>query len=337
MKPQVARFLQAYAWLMKMYPSRYQREFADERQQAFTQALEEAMQQGCRAPYLLALRELQDYPASVIRANLRELEAIMKTIGTNLQEERFSWIGLLFGMWPFFFLGPLMAIMPYLPRQATNLLRFNSPLWLATGCLSLLIGIILGWRMNFPSWVYPYLVIPYFILLIYLFERLIILLNGLLRLPALSRFDPWVSILILLVAILGSGAAALFLVSRFSSTRKIYTDIRNDWTRLTFGMFTYLAFVTGFYGGDHPPAFGPAVWLPPVIVLLGAVAYLLSRGRRMHSIVLIVTLGMSILGRAAFPTDETWDISAIGIILILILFSPALVGLSPRTRRPQKI
>lgn len=325
----VARLFKAYACLMKFYPSRYQSEYGEERQEVFALALEEANGRGNRALFHLVLCELHDFPFSAIRANLRELEVMMKTIETKLGDEHLSWLGLLLGVWPYLFLGPVMAILPYLPRPAERFLDLNSPPWLVTVGLSLFIGIFVGWRKDFPRWVYPYLVILFFAIVIPLLGSLGWGSLGWLESLVPARINPWISTAILLVTIIGLGAAALFLLSRIPATRKIFYDVRNDWTRLSFGMVVFLAFGTGLYTGDHLPPFGPAVWLPSVVVVLGAVAYLLCRSRLMRSIVLIATLGISFLGLFIFPGDQTWAIWPI-LLLVSLILSPALVELFPR-------
>jgi len=327
MKRLVARLVSLYACLMKLYPSRYQREFGEERQELFRLALEEATSRGNRALLRFILHELHDFPASAIRANLREWQVMMNTIESKLGDEQFSWIGLLLGTWPFLFAGPLMAVLPYLPGHAAQLFNFMSPMWLATVCLSLFVGLFLGWRMNFPLWVYPYLVIAFF--------ALAIPVLGLLGPTGLNRFNPWIATAILLFAILGLGAGALFLLSRIPRTRKIFYDVRDDWTRLSFGMLVFVAFYTGLYTGDHLPPFGLIVWLPSVVILLGAIAYLLSGSRLIRSLVLIITLGLGVFfGMFIFSGDAAWAIWPASLLVTLIL-SPVLVGLFARPPRTQ--
>ena len=326
MKGHAGKLLKVYTCLMKLYPSRYQNEFGEERQGVFALALEEGINRGNKVLLRLLLCELHDLPVSAIRANLRELEVMMKTIETKLGEERLSWIGLLLGIWHFFFAGPLMAILPYLPRSTAQLFNINSPLWLATVYLSIIIGIYLGWRKNFPRWVYPYMVIPFVVIVFLLSSRLGRLIP--------RGFNPWIASALLLIFILGSGAAVLFLLSRIPFTRKIFNDVRTDWTRLSFGMVVFLAFTSGFYGGDHLPPFTPAVWLPSVIVVLGAVAYLLSRTRILRFIMLTATIGIVFLEKMIIANDETWALLP-NLILLSLIFSPMLVGLFPHPRLPQ--
>ena len=327
MKARSDRLLQAYTGLMKLYPPRYRSEFAEERREVFALALEAALIRGKLAALRLLLSELYTFPASVMRAYGHEWENLMKTISTNLEEESLSWIGLLLGAWPFIFLGPLLAILPYLPRQVTRFYNFNSPLWLASAYLSLLIGILAGWRKGFPRWSYPYLVVLFFVIVIPPLGWLSSLLGP-------RRISPWVSISILLIAILGCWAVTLFLLNRMPATRKIYTDLRSDWTRLSFGILLYLAFGTGFYGGDHLPPLGLAVWLPSVLVVVGVVAYLFCRSRLLRSSVLIATLGCTILEKTVFQNNEPWNLWPV-LLMVGLILSPGLLGLLPRRHLSQ--
>lgn len=250
----------------------------------------------------------------------------MKTIETKLGEDRFSWIGLLLGVWPFIFLGPVMALMPYLSLKSAQGFSFFSPLWFIVIGLSMLIGMYAGWKNSFPRWAYPYLVPIFFVIVV----------------PVLSwlgpwlpkKFGPWMVIAFTLLVILVMGALALFLLNRIHLTRKIYHDIRNDWTRLSFGMLVFLAFYTGIYMGDHLPPFGLGVLVPSLVVLFGAIVYLLSPNQLGRTIALIVTSGTTLLIKLLPANEGAWSIWAV-LLMILILLSPMLIGLFPRRQLSQ--
>ena len=57
---------------MKLYPKHYQEEFAEERREVFTLALAESASFGRQKLLLLMLRELCDFPLSLIKMHLRE-------------------------------------------------------------------------------------------------------------------------------------------------------------------------------------------------------------------------------------------------------------------------
>jgi len=320
----ISSFVNVYAYLLKLYPPGYKSDFGLEREEVLFQALEDANTLGNRALFYLVIRELRDFPISAIRANVRELEVMMKAIETRIGKERFSWIGLLLGIWPFLFLGPVMAVVPYLPLNGSKNFNFYSPLWLAVVAFSMLIGIYVGLKKGFPRWVYPYLVPLFFAIVIPLLDWLSPILP--------KKHSPWVDIAFILIGILGIGALAIFLLNRFHLTRKIYDDIRNDWTRLSFGMLVLLAFYAGIYMGDHLPPFSVAILVPSVVVLLGAVMYLFSPRQLWRSITLIATYGVVLLMEVLVPNEEGWSIWA-SLTMLLIFLSPMLIGLF---RRPQE-
>ena len=115
-----------YAELLRLYPQSYRETFAAERQDVFEQARQAAEAGGIDSLARFAIRELRDMPISALRACLREKEIKMDKI----DPERISWGGLLSGVWPFVFLGPLMAVIPYI-SEVRQLINYESPLWLA--------------------------------------------------------------------------------------------------------------------------------------------------------------------------------------------------------------
>ncbi len=322
----ISGLVNVYVYLLKLYPSGYQSDFGVEREGVLIQALEDANTLGNRELLSLVIRELRDFPNSVLKANVRELEDMMKGIESRIGKERFSWSGLLLGLWPFLFLGPVMAVVPYLPLNSSKNFYFNSPLWLAVVALSMLIGIYVGWRMGFPRWVYPYLVPLFFIIVVPLLDWLEQWLP--------NNYSPWVDVAFILIVILGIGALAIFLLNRFHLTRNIYNDVRNDWTRLSFGILVFMALYTGIYTGDHLPPFSLAILLPSVLVFLGAVMYLLSPNQLWRSITLIATFGTALLIKVLVPNEERWSIWA-ALIMVLIFLSPMLMGLFRRTQISQ--
>ena len=319
-----AWLVQVYAWMLRLYPPHYQIEFADERQEVFTLALQAAVPKGNRALIRLMLRELRDLPFSAARANIREWEGVMKTLKNKFREDRLSWIGLLLALCPYLFLGPVMAVAPYLPRQAAEFYDYDPPIWLAPVVLFSIIGVVVGWRKGFPRWVYPYLVIL-FIAILNLLGNMLSAVLGIGNNPSLP---------ILLGSYVGFGAVAAFGLSRIPSTRKIIRDVRADWTRLSFGMMAYLAWVTGFYGGDHLPSFGPGVWLPPLIIVAGVTVYLFCRSRVQRSLALVITMFLSFLVKFILPNDDVLSVIPV-LILAMFIFLPALVELLPRRNLTQ--
>ena len=107
----------------------------------------------------------------------------------------------------------------------------------------------------------------------------------------------------------------------------LYQCIRQDWTLLSFGLFSYVAFAFGFYGGDHPLPFGPGVVLPSLIVVLGALMHLLSTNRRDRILALLFSLALL---PAAGRLEEGWWYAL--LFLSAVVFMPALLKLLPREK-----
>lgn len=230
------------------------------------------------------------------------------------------------GIWPLTLLGPVIAVGPYLPGPAAQRFAYDSPFLLGLGLVSLAGGLVLGWRRGFPRWVYPYLAGLLTLVIIPLMSLLGVLV-GPLGLGALLT-----SLLILAVTG-GLMLGALLLFSRLPATRQLYADIRADWTRLSFGALVLLALAASFYGGDHRPPLSVAVWLPSVIVVLGGLTYLSAGGGRAGGWVLGATLLLALLAKLVIFSVETWSVYAV-VLLVGLVFLPALVGLLPASNRP---
>ncbi len=321
----------AYACLMSLYPPGYRREFAAERREVFDQALQDAAVQDSGALLRLALREGRDLPASIFWANLHEMGIHMKKFGSNLIEERNSLAGILAGLWPFIFLGPVMAVIPYLPGQAARMFNYGTPLWLAIVFLSILLGVALGWAKGFPRWSYPYLVILFFAVVIPTMAKMSVLLGP-------NRFDPLLTAALLIAAFLGLGGAFLLFIRLAPPLRKIYTNARLDWTRMSFGLYTYLAFATGFNGVDHRPPLSLGLVLPTLLVSLGAAAYLLCKPRWARILALVAPVILNSLIKV-LQTPREDLVTGVALFFVILIFLPALVELLPHreTRLPDGV
>ena len=106
----------------------------------------------------------------------------------------------------------------------------------------------------------------------------------------------------------------------------VYLDVRSDWTRLSFGLYTYVALLVSFYGGDHLPPFSLMVILPAGAVLLGAFFHLLVRPRWARFLTLVVPIVIvALLNKPGENQINFW-----AFFLMAIIFFPALISLLPR-------
>ncbi len=238
-------------------------------------------------------------------------------------EKRMLWFEAMLGLVPFVMLGPIQAMVPYAPYSLRSSINMGNDqtmfeFWLLMGA-----GTLIGLVRQFPRWSYPYVVMFAFVPLVNGIARITVLLP-------LERFRPEFHLPLLFVFF----AVLSFIVRLTARLLKplhyLYQSVRQDWTRLSFGLFSYVAFAVGFYGGDHPPPFGISVLLPSTIVVFGALAYLLNINQRQRILSLLLALALLAI---ALPGAE--DLPAWGAFLFLlaIVFLPALLALSSRNKK----
>ena len=294
--------------------------------EVFEQALVDASARSRGAQLGLVIREARDLPASIFRAYQREMEGNMSESLALRGQDRITLAGLLAGLWLFIFLGPLIALVPYMPGRVSQLFGIGQPLWLAVVALSSLLGLGIGWAKGFPRWSYPYLVVVFFVVAAPAMAKLSLLVGALQvgRLPG---------VVILLASFLAMIAAFVLLIFLAPPLRRIIQDIRADWTRLSFGMSIYLAFATSFYGGDHLPPLTLLVVLPSLVVMFCASIYLLCRPRWVRILALAV-MTVTPFVQLALGAPEELQFNWFAVFLLAIIFLPALVELLPRRTKP---
>ena len=192
-------------------------------------------------------------------------------------------------------------------------------------------GLLIGWIRGFPLWSYGYL--GWSLVFAWIWSNVTI--NG-----TYWGYQSWMLFWIVVLI-------ALLWTRSLSPIKKIFRDIWNDWTRLTFVMYAFAAFVALIYDENHHPYLLLFMAVATLIVTAGAWFFLRSSNMigRILSIVVSfiaasVPMGISYLTwdwRAYYglPTSETWygnlGVAPIGILFwLLILFWPALIALIHR-------
>jgi hypothetical protein len=187
----------------------------------------------------------------------------------------------------------------------------------------MVVGTLAGLIQRFPRWSYPYLITL----------ALFLLVNGVARITLLfppERLLVGSHLVILFVFFVVLTAIVVLIARSLKHFHYLYQSIRQDWTRLSFGLFAYVAFTTGFYGGDHPPPFGISVLLPSTIVVFGALAHLLSVNRPQR--ILSLFLALALVSIVIPSTEEVPSWSAL-LFLLAVVFLPALFELLPRNEK----
>jgi hypothetical protein len=322
--PRLSRCL--YGVLLKVYPPEFQKEFGAELKGVFGQALDAAAERGCLEITAVCVRELRDWPLAVIRAHLRETkEADMaKPMRITTGDERISWLVALAGLWPFLLAGPANVLLNYpYPLPAWRSTPWAQILMGTVYGLPLLMGLSIGWLRKWPRWAYPYLAVVVFIL-------------GSLVSGAITglvfevgpEWPYWPQFAIT------TGSHALVLGALALSARAwrplqpLYQSFRRDWTQLSFGLFLSAGVLFGSIDHEEDPRLTLFVLLPPLIILLGAMAYLLSASKAQRILAMLISLVLAVGVRVAdgklFYGEYALQMAAIISIPALLEFLPPL-------------
>jgi hypothetical protein len=229
-----------------------------------------------------------------------------------------------------FVLWGLMLITEEFPHE------WAVPAWvqgfLIGGILALLpVGLCIGWIKSFPRWSYPY-VGHVLIFSLYMVQ---VATPGL-RVFGYSLFGrelwgwrAWIPFLVV-------AAVALAVTRSLRPLAKLFTNIWNDWTLLTFGMFGFMPLVI-FIGFDEVDRLYSLYFMVILGLLMPAMALLYMRGSHpwQRTMALLIGILLTTAITAVAPTlywqENGWvlplQVAIAGVILVLFMFSPALIGL----------
>ncbi|MEE4195674.1 MAG: hypothetical protein V2J07_10800 [Anaerolineae bacterium] len=250
----------------------------------------------------------------------------------NTSEKPESWTATFTALILFLFLGLTFVIMeiphtwtiPILLREIISVL-LSGQLFLYPTLLCI------GWIKGFPRWAYPYLGI---VLLLS-----ILLMNastpGFLFGDELWGWRAWIPLLII-------SAVALLVTRSIQPLRKFFTNIKEDWTLLTFGLFGCLPVyaVINFDEMDRLYSLYFMVFLT-VVMLSTVTLYMRSCTQRQRIITLLIGVILTIMIAKLGPvwywqnswTLKNWYRDDIFQMVVLIMFSPALIGIFNETAK----
>ncbi len=320
-----------YARMLALYPRRYRADYGEELQTVFSLVVNEVAQRGRFSVIRLGWRELRDLPGAVIREYLREgRKRKMETSTiTPTGDGRSSWGETLAGIWPFLFLGPVSVIVAYLTMPAWFQYS-ETPKYLSiVFVLSMLVGLGVGWAKGWPFWAYPYLG----------FAMVVggLAIGGTVSSMVFTVGPEWPVLPQVLIAVgaFGLTVGILTLIARaWRPLHSLYRGIRQDWTRLSFGLFPAVLVIFGGIDLDEDPIFTLNVFVPSLIVLAGALVYLRSTTKAQRILALLASLVLAVavrvvVGKIFYATY--------GAVVGVIVFIPALLGLLPRMDRSLQV
>ncbi|MFH1744370.1 MAG: hypothetical protein ABIH23_35655 [bacterium] len=254
-------------------------------------------------------------------------------------QNRISWNAVLAGMLLFLVNGIELLVLETVPAP-------RSPAWLldvANGMFLIMIcfspfGSGLGLVKGFPRWSYPY-VFQAFLMGRYMMNASTPGLWIFGYRPGHEHWGWWAWTPLLAATLVG-----LAVTRSFRPLSKFFTNIWNDWTLLTFGMFGwmpmviavgYLEDVSEFrYALTHPYTLATIIIVLIFLMCGTALAYLRSQTRwqQVLSLATGIILISGIIMSAPTSPGSGWNIVSPGQIkgitaIVCIMFSPVLIGL----------
>jgi hypothetical protein len=318
-----------YAGLLRFYPREFRAEFEVEMRAAFVDAIAEASQRSGASLAVVLLRELRDWPAALLREHWRERRKREMDTQTGFPmtnaptgNERLSWVETMAGLWPFLIFGPVTVLLAY-PYPLPDW-RFTTWAQVLMGIaygLPLLIGLGMGWSKRWPRWSYPYLGLVLFVLGGFVG-------NAIFRVVfEVGPEWPFLPQALIAIGACALTTGALLLAARaWRPLRSLYQGVRRDWTQLSFGLYLGAGILFGQIDHEEDPALTAFVFLPSLIVLLGAFACLRGATKAQRSLAMLISLALAIGVRAA---GGQLFYGGYGAVVGAIIFIPALLALLP--------
>jgi hypothetical protein len=214
--------------------------------------------------------------------------------------EQTSWFMAILSLVPFILIGPLTPLLTYHPGWDPNALPWISAVRVPLTMGLLFLGFLIGSLRQFPRWSY-----------LYSLYLLILLPLGVIKLfhinPDLEGY-----LLMLLVVL-------VILASRFLPfLRPFFTNIRQDWTLLSYALYACTFFLLSTNDMDESPVYNLQVLLPSLIAWLGALAYLRLADplKKVGALLGAIVLGVLIWW---WPVFGSMSGSLLGLLIVSVL------------------
>ncbi len=244
-----------YTALLHIYPSEYRKEFAEEMQEVFSQAIADASRSGSFSLVSLLINELLDLPLSALRVHkqIRSTRTVSTPAANPNAPLELSWRELLVALAVFLLPAMMILANPVMTETA-------QPAGISAVLLFLAVMIAAGLLRGVPLWSVPYLGIILVVAgYLYLFQWIASLVS-----PALiSNFSPgqWDHSTYLLLKVISNGmlwlmlfcltllvVALLALLNRF---QPLFSRTRQDWTMLSYILYGESVFALLFLFENH--------------------------------------------------------------------------------------
>ena len=196
------------------------------------------------------------------------------------------------------------------------------------------ISMCIGWIKGFPRWSYPYVV--------HMITFSFYMGNG--STPGFKLFGypifggelwgwrAWVPLMVIALI-------ALAVTRSFQPIVKFFTNIRDDWTLLTFGMFGFMPLLVTIGFDEMDRLFSLYFMVILTVVMSGAAWFYMRadthRGRVAALLAgILLSIGITVIAPTLFWLKNGWvnatGMAILGGIVVLVMFLPSLIGLGKR-------
>ena len=238
MEPALDHLTRLYAALLKLYPRAFREEFAEEMQEAFSQAAQEASTGGFPTIARLCLNELLDLPGAVLQAYERTSSRTGGGAAEWVRPGEQSWRELVLAL--AVFLLPASTALLNAPQGAPATAELRAAF------LFVLVMVGVGWFGGFPLWSLPYVGL---VLVIAGYLHLFLWIAGLVNPLLIANFHPgpWDHSTYLLLQVAATGMLWLMLFCLtllvvavlvvFNRFQPLLARVRYDWTLLSYVLY----------------------------------------------------------------------------------------------------
>ena len=252
--------------------------------------------------------------------------------GTRLFKHHNSWSGILAAV-ALFILWGLELIFNELPREwaLPNWVHAVNAFLLIATIILLPIILCIGWVKNFSRWSYPYVVnVP-----LYSLYRMGAATPGFLFGRESWGWRAWVPLAVVIVI-------SLLITRSLRPLRLFFTHIWDDWTLLTFGLFSCMPILIAVVFDEIDRLYSLYFMVILTFLMAGtAYMYLQISNQRTRTCALLISIFLTITLAMAGSTlywlehGGTNIMAPVigGIVIFLVMFSPALISLLHRSKR----
>ena len=193
------------------------------------------------------------------------------------------------------------------------------------------LGLWFGWIKNFPRWSYPY---PFYVLFLS-WMMTNTATPGIIFDRELWGWRAWIPLAVVVLI-------SLLMTRSLRPLQAFFTNIRADWTQLTFGLYGSMPLLISVSFDEVDRLYSLYFMVILTVLMVGTVFFYMQQQNHRERIAvlgtgifLIITLAMAAPTTYWRNHGGTNILPAViaGSVLYLFMFSPALISLIPRSRK----